>query len=267
MNRTQIWSSGGGTQSAAIAALICSGKIEPPDLSVIIDTERELSSTWKYHDEVIVPALEKVGVTLHRVKKSDFATVDLYSKDGDILIPAFTDHSGDIGKLPTYCSNEWKSRAAQRWARQQRPDAKAFDVWLGISTDEMKRLRQPIGKWENRYPLIEQRMNRGDCVALVNRMGWPEPPRSSCKMCPNHTHDEWIRIKRFTPDDFAEAVAFENKMREIDDSLFLHPSGKPLGEIHEDDQNLDFFTARCDSGYCFTNQPKEGVWQVSIKST
>ncbi|WP_259474093.1 hypothetical protein, partial [Pseudomonas syringae] len=50
--RTQIWSSGGGTQSSAIAALICQGELSP-DLSIIVDTEREMSTTWDYMDAVL----------------------------------------------------------------------------------------------------------------------------------------------------------------------------------------------------------------------
>ena len=113
-NRVQVWSSGGGTQSAAIAALIYTGEFRP-DLAVIVDTGYELSTTWKYHDEVIVPALKSVGVTLHRISSEEWATVGLYSAKGDLLIPAFTDHTGEVGKLPTYCSNEWKARPAQRF--------------------------------------------------------------------------------------------------------------------------------------------------------
>ena len=65
--RTQIWSSGGGVQSTAIAALIVQGKLPKPDIAVIADTERELSTTWKYIEEVTGPALASVGVTLYRV--------------------------------------------------------------------------------------------------------------------------------------------------------------------------------------------------------
>lgn len=36
-----LWSCGGGTQSAAIAALIVRGDLPKPDLSIIVDTERE----------------------------------------------------------------------------------------------------------------------------------------------------------------------------------------------------------------------------------
>ena len=63
MKRTQLWASSGGVQSAAIAALIVQGHLRP-DLAVIIDTEREQSTTWEYMDEVITPALASVGVTL-----------------------------------------------------------------------------------------------------------------------------------------------------------------------------------------------------------
>ena len=59
--RTQIWSSGGGTQSCAIAAMIVLGELEKPDLAIIVDTERECSTTWEYHDCYVAPALANVG--------------------------------------------------------------------------------------------------------------------------------------------------------------------------------------------------------------
>lgn len=248
MKRVQVWSSGEGVQSSAIAALIVSGQIQPPDIAVIIDTEREASTTWKYMDEVIQPALAAVNVELKRIPKSQFATVDLYRND-DILIPAFTDQNGGIGKLPTYCSNEWKQRVMRRYV-DSISDAKEFDVWLGISTDEMKRVVQIEGKWNNRYPLIEKRMNRGDCIALVKRIGWPEPPRSSCWMCPNRGSAEWQHLKEHAPEDFSKAIRFEQEIRDKDDALWLTQTGKPLSEFDEP-ASRDLF-ARCDSGYCFT---------------
>lgn len=67
--RTQIWNNGGGTQSAAIAALIVTGQLPTPDLAVIADTGRERSSTWDYLNAYIAPALASVGVQIHRVDK------------------------------------------------------------------------------------------------------------------------------------------------------------------------------------------------------
>ena len=243
---TSIWSSGGGTQSAAIAALIVRGDIEKPDLAAIVDTGYEASSTWAYHDAVIVPALKRVGVTLQRVPSLEYATVGLYAKNGDILIPAFTAN----GKLPTFCSAHWKQRPLHRWAREIRLDEDCFSVWLGISLDEPRRVKPTDKPWLTRYPLIEKQMTRANCKALVEEMGWPRPPRSSCWMCPNRTTAEWIRLQAEAPEDFDRACAFEDGIRQLDDELWLTKTRRPLREFDGDEQP-DLFTGLCDSGYCF----------------
>lgn len=250
MSRTQIWSSGGGTQSAAIAALIVLGKLPKPDLAVIVDTEREQSTTWTYMDTVITPALASVGLVLHRVKKSEYATVDLYGgADGEsLLMPVFTNLSGEIGKLPTYCSTEWKTRVARRWATAQ--GIVLADMWIGISADEKHRMKASTGKWGYRHPLIDHRMNRGDCEALIKRLGWPKPPRSSCWNCPNHTQEEWRDIKENKPYDWANAVKFDREMRLRDPNAYLHSDCVPLEQADLSDQNGVLF-GHCDSGMCF----------------
>ena len=248
--RTEIWSSGGGVQSTAIAALICQGELNP-DLAVIVDTEREARTTWEYLDTWVLPALNKAGCILHRVTKSQYATVDLFGgKDkGDVLLPAFTDQSGRIGKLATYCSNEWKKRVMQRWAREQ--GVTQANTWIGFTIDELNRVTTPIGKWQHRYPLIERRMTRGDCIALVESMGWPTPPRSSCWMCPNHTTSEWVDLKENNPEDFKLAVQLEKEIRLIDESIYLSNSGVTLDKTDFTNPQDDLFTGRCTSGMCF----------------
>lgn len=48
----------------------------------------------------------------------------------------------------------------KRWVNAQ--GVKAVELWLGISVDEKGRVQaEKSGKWANRYPLIEARMNRG----------------------------------------------------------------------------------------------------------
>jgi len=236
-------------QSSAIAALIVKGELMP-DLAIIVDTEREASTTWDYMNKWVKPALESAGCELHRVRKSKYATVDLFGgKSDDILIPAFTDQSGEIGKLRTWCSNEWKVRVIRRWATEQ--GVKSANSWIGFTIDELRRVTQPLGKWENRYPLIERRMSRGDCIALVESMGWPTPPRSSCWMCPNHTNREWQELKGNNPKDFERAVKLEKYLRKKDDAIYLTGQGVTLDEAVFDGGQEDLFTGRCDSGMCF----------------
>lgn len=251
MERTQVWASGGGVQSAAVAALIVQGKLRP-DLCVIVDTEREQSTTWEYMDSVISPALASVGVKLHRVRKSEFEHRDLYGgKDSDtLLVPAFTTQSGGVGKLSNFCSSYWKREVIKRWVNSQ--GVKAVDLWLGISVDEMERVQvERSAKWANRYPLIEARKNRGDCIALVKSMGWPEPPRSSCYHCPNHTQHEWREI-RLRPADWKAAVQLDKELRAQDPHVFLHSDCVPLEQADLEDANGVLFGHACSSGHCFT---------------
>lgn len=238
-------------QSTAIAALIVQGKLPKPDLAVISDTERELSTTWDYMDAWTAPALAKVGVTLHRVKKSKYATVDLYGgADGNsLLIPAFTTKNGDIGKLPGYCSNEWKLRVVQRWATREH-GVKAATLWMGISTDEQRRASVPTGKWEKRYPLIELNKSRASCLEIVKEIGWPTPPRSSCWNCPNHQEGEWAWQQQVAPEDHRKAIQLDKYIRSRDPDVWLHPSAVPLENVEFDEKNEVMFGS-CQSGLCF----------------
>lgn len=243
---TNVWSCGGGVQSVAIAALIVNGILPKPDLSVIIDTERERSSTWLYYDSVLKPVLLSVGVDLIRVKKSEFATVDIWGgEDGETFLPGGY-YQGR--KAPQFCSNEWKARVVHRWMRKQ--GVQSAKMWMGISIDEMRRVRQSRLGWiENYYPLIYLRMNRSSCVKAVRDIGWPDAPRSACWMCPNAGDREWIEMKNASPNDFEMAVAFERELRLRQPEVTLHPSGKTLDTIDFGERQMTIGDS-CD-GMCF----------------
>ena len=258
--RTQIWNNGGGTQSAAIASLIVTGKLPKPDLAVIADTGRERSSTWDYLDTYIAPALASVGVTMHRVCKERYATKDLYGgKDGDtLLIPAFTTAGQDVGKLPGYCSGEWKREVIRRWATIEY-GVKAATNWIGYSIDEIgravksKKSTNSQGKWIVDFPLITLGMNRGDCVAAVQRMGWPFPPRSSCWMCPNMNVVEWREVME-NDRDRPKVIQFDRDMRKRDPHAWLTDQAVPIDKADFDDANEVMFgrdRGGCSSGMCF----------------
>ena len=254
-----VWSFGGGTQSAAIAALIIQGRLPKPDYAVMADTEREKSGTWLYLKHVVAPNLAEVGVTIEIAKKSDYATVDVFGgKDSkSVLLPVFTNQNGTVGKLPGYCSGEWKKRVVARYLKAQHGFSR-YVSWMGMSIDEMDRMRVRGDYGPNYYPLLETvPMRRSDCVHLVTEiMGWPRPPRSACAECPNQGAEEWKQMRRESPADFARAVAFDAWIRETDPHAFLHPSCIPLSEVDFDAQtSLDMFGGDngkgCDSGYCF----------------
>ncbi len=243
----RLWSCGGGTQSAALAALIIQGRIEKPDAAVMVDTEREKSQTWRYLNTVLKPALAVAGVDLQIVPKSEFATVDIYALNGDLLLPVFT---SDGGRLGGFCSNEWKRRVIMRWCRAQ--GFTEVSNWLGFSWDERQRVKAATERWfQPRYPLIDLRLNRADCVNIVEAMGWPTPPRSACWMCPHMTNEEWRHLKDTDPADFQRAIVLDELIREEDSNVYVHRSGTPLrmADLGADDTQGSLFG--CNSGQCF----------------
>lgn len=253
-DRTQIFSSGGGVQSAAITALIVRGDIPKPDLAIIVDTEREKSTTWEYLNNVTMPALKAVGVEINRVKKSEYATWDLFFSGGQVAIPAFTTKGSSVGKLSTYCSANWKTRVIQRWATKQ--GVKKAQNWIGFSVDEINRAARQIknkpGKWGVRFPLLEVGMNRIDCLSLVKEMDWPTPPRSSCWMCPNMHMREWREVQEGP--DWEKVVSFEEEIRIKDKDIWLTDQCVPISQADFSEQNESMWGdsgAECESGMCF----------------
>lgn len=241
-----VWMYGGGRQSVCIAALIKQGRLPAPDYAAIADTGREKQSTWDYLREIVQPALP---FTIHIVPKSVFATVDLWGgKDRDtLLIPAFTNQSGEIGKLETFCSNEWKVRVVDRWLAKR--GVTVFEKWVGFSLDEPKRWR-PMKKYHGGYvrlPLVDDVPHTSEqAVETVLSMGWPKPKHSACWMCPNMRDPEWQSL---TAEEFEKACVFDEEMRLKDPHAFLHKSCVPLRQVKFSNQETQ--SKQCDTGVCF----------------
>lgn len=251
----EIFSSGGGTQSACIAALIVQGRLPKPDLAVIVDTERERPAVWQYHDTVIVPQLREVGVTIHRVSKSSFTRTDIWSENGDhLLIPAFTDKGGSHGKLSSFCSDKWKKRVSNRFLRSLGIPTTEQRMWIGFSLDEANRytrMKLGVDGERCRFPLIEDvPLRRQQAICEVEKIGWPTPPRSACWMCPNQGDHEWRDLKLNWPREFEMAVELERDVQKKDPNAFLHRSRVPLDQV-DFAQDDDLFSHPCNSGMCF----------------
>ena len=249
----QIWMYGGGVQSCAIAALIVQGKLPMPDVAVMADTGRERQSTWDFLKNKIQPAL---GLEIQIVDKAKFRAPDLWQGES-LLLPVYSDINGAASKLPTYCSGYWKKDTLNRYLSEVlKIPPRDRVTWFGFSLDEARRiLRMKNAKANSRakfrFPLVDDvALRRGGCGALVEKMGWGEPPRSACWMCPNQRHDEWQDLKENSPDEFLKAVELERTVRKKDKNAFFHRSLKPLDSV-DFSREPDLFQRPCDSGLCF----------------
>jgi len=78
----------------------------------------------------------------------------------------------------------------------------------------------------NRWPLIEKRMTRNDCVNWLERHGLEVPLKSSCYFCPFHSTAEWRKIFYFGDSDWQKAVEVDKQIRKARPpyDLYLHPA-------------------------------------------
>lgn len=262
---TEIFSHGGGTQSAAITALIVQGKLPKPDFVCIVDTERERQSTWDYLDSVIRPALKGIGLEVHRIRKSEWGSMPEHGMDylshnkNTMLLPAFTSQTGDIGKMSGFCSKTWKVQTENRYTRESLGvPTNQQKNWIGFSLDEVRRAARMMNGDQYkagliRFPLIHDvPLRRQQAIAIVEKMGLPTPPRSACWMCPNQGDHEWRDLKANSPDEFAAACALEKEVQKVDPFAWFHKSCVPLGKVDFTEPGDLFADRACSSGGCFT---------------
>jgi hypothetical protein len=252
--RVQLWSCGGGRQSAGIAALIVEGALPKPDHVCMVALESEYRAVWPYVNRYVRPALMGLGIAFTAIPRARYATVDLWGgAEGDsLLLPAHTNQSGTPGKLPEFCSNEWKRRVVSRWAAEQSDwKARGVDVWVGVSWEERHRRRAPQRAWlQAVYPLLDMRATTiSGCLAAVARVGWPEPPRSRCSFCPNQSDAEWAEL---TAAEFAAACALEDEVRARDPHAYFHKTLMPLRDVTlTPEAEAGLFTGGCSAGMCY----------------
>ncbi len=177
-------------------------------------------------------------------------------------------HSAELKALRDWNIEKSKAKREKRdvptrpeWAWQLCQQDHLLVAWIGISTDEIWRVKPSTVPWSiNRWPLIEKRMGRNECLKWMERKRFPTPPRSACVYCPYHSDHEWRRMKEFAPNEFQRAVQFEKDLqavkRETDNMRgipFLHDSLKPLDQVdfstEEERGQLNMFNNECE-GMC-----------------
>jgi len=100
--------------------------------------------------------------------------------------------------------------------------------------------------FQTRWPLIEEDMNRGGCMAWLRRNGFDVPRKSACWFCPFHGDRAWLDLKRTAPEVFVQACDFDERMRSqglsgVRGAAFLHKSLRPLREVDLGEAQTEFF--------------------------
>lgn len=238
-----IISLGAGVQSSCMALMAKHGVIKPmPDAAIFADVGGEPPSVYEYLDY-----LEgELPFPIYRVMEKEGLLVDIQNGiDGKRSSnpPFFTkSEDGEIALLRRQCTTDFKIRPLIRKTKElagikgRLPKEPVVTTWIGISLDEIQRMKVSREKWiEHRWPLIEMRMKRHECINWVIKHGYKQPPRSACWFCPYHSNEEWIRLKNEEPEYFQKAVDLDKSLRPIfsgtTHEVYLHRSGVPLDEV------------------------------------
>lgn len=250
-----VLSLGAGVQSSTLALMAAHGEVTPmPAAAIFADTMAEPASVYLWLDW-----LEKqLPYPVLRVKRGNLVesiTTPRQRKDGTgwwvhSNIPAFVKNpDGTNGMVQRQCTQTFKieplRKAVRELAKVKRGEKNVRVIqWIGISLDEVHRMKESRERWqENRWPLIELRKNRNDCLRWMESRGYPKPPRSACVFCPYHSNREWRRLRDEEPEAFASAIEIEKKYQaakakgRIRGELYLHSKRIPLETVNLDDDN------------------------------
>ena len=256
MANLKVLSLGAGVQSTTIALMVGAGEIEPPDVAIFADTGWEPTAVYDHLDWL---EGQPLPFPIHRVETANIAQA-IIERNHFTGIPwhiVKEDGTPTVGRRA--CTNEFKLKPIAREVRRLLGNPgyikpATVEMWLGISTDEAHRMKPAPQQYIHRvYPLIERRMSRQDCRSWLHRHGYPLPPKSSCVGCPMHDNGYWRHMKANWPDEWAEATAVDEKMRETKPGEYMHWSRVPLklADLGDDPRQIDLFGGECD-GICGT---------------
>jgi hypothetical protein len=259
-----IISLGAGVQSSTMALMAAHGEITPmPDCAIFADTGWEPDNVYRWlqwlEHQLPFPVLKtkRPGASL-----GEYAVdIAMGHRPRGSLPPYYLDRP--FGMLPIQCSKEFKTRPVQTLIReiiglvpkQRGPKTVEVTQWLGISLDESHRMKTCEMKFvENRYPLIEMRMSRTDCLRWMEEKGYPMPPKSSCVFCPFKGDKQWMEMRDNEPYDWRLAVEFDAMIRKgyvgMEGEAFIHKQRVPLDQVtfrHDTQPNM--FGNECE-GMC-----------------
>ena len=261
----RILSLGAGVQSSTLALMIAHGEIPPIDVAIFADTQWEPRRVYEWLDwltprlpfpvqRVTAGNLRDGILSKQNTTGGRFASIPWFIRNPD----------GSSGMGRRQCTSEYKLKPLIREKRrlvglekgQRAPRGVVLcETLIGISADEVFRMRRSDESWNvNVWPLIDRRMTRIDCLAWMDRHGYPRPPKSSCLGCPYHSNAQWREIKS-SPDEWADVLEIDAAIREPvrgqRGQQFMHADRVPLADARFNgaDTQIDMFNNECE-GMC-----------------
>ncbi len=244
----RVLSLGAGVQSTTLALMAAHGDIAPPpDCAIFADTGWEPQAVYEHLAWLRSPNV--LPFPVHVVNNGNLRDNILARRNTTggrfAAVPWYiVNPDGSHGLGRRQCTSEykltplmWKMRELLGVGRRTCIPAGAVEVWVGISLDEVLRMKPARQQWQTtRWPLIEAGMTRRDCLGWLRRHDYPEPPKSACIGCPFHGDRAWRELRDNSPEEWADAVTVDAALREGDARgmagvEYMHSSRQPIDEV------------------------------------
>jgi hypothetical protein len=261
-----VLSLGAGVQSTTLALMAARNEIPAPDCAIFADTGWEPKAVYDHLDrlEAALP------FPLYRVSAGNIrdSIVARRNTTGGRFasVPWFTlDPTGKKGMGRRQCTSEFKLKPIRQKLRdlvgavpRQRLPIDSVNVLIGISTDEVSRMKPSRDRWiKNVWPLIDAGMSRRDCVRWLEERQW-KAPKSACIGCPFHSNAMWRELRDLHPAEWADAVEVDRQLRQgnargMRAQEYMHAARVPLDKVDlstsEDRGQSNLFNNECE-GMC-----------------
>ncbi|WP_218009747.1 phosphoadenosine phosphosulfate reductase [Actinomadura kijaniata] len=265
-------------QSVAVLALTAMGELDfDVFLFANVGEDSENPATLSYLHQHAMPFAAAHGIELrelHRTRR-DGSIETLYDRlmrEGSRSIPIPVRMSNGAPGTRS-CTVDFKIKVTGRELKRRGASARCpATLGIGISVDEIHRANNRRSEPYEQivYPLLELGIRRTDCARIIQSVGLPVPPPSSCWFCPHHRPETWAAMRRTQPAQFRQACQLENTINARrtamnSDPVWLTRFNGPLDQVipltpvlpSTDDRADDPAgdrddDGRCDSGWCFT---------------
>lgn len=269
----RLLSLGAGVQSTALALMTADGTLPKVDGAIFADTGWEPRRVYQHLDR-LKKVLDATGIPLYRVSNGNLRNDSLDPAHRYASVPYFVRNpDGSDGMGRRQCTSEYKLAPIGRKVREllgaaapdfrRVPKGRVAEQWIGFSTDEIHRVsdKDGVSYVRKAYPLLDLGMSRKDCQRWLRAHGWGDTAKSACIGCPFHGNAQWRELRDNHPDEWADAVAFDESIRKggarglpLNGEAFLHRSRVPLSiapinrvtRKEWDDRSLDIFDALAD---------------------
>lgn len=190
---------------------------ERPDVVAFVDVADlahedpgEWPETYDHIDTVVRPLLARERIPFEVIDSARYPVRDARSLfawlDARKQIP--------VAGPNRICTAIAKVERFEAWARDTFA-GEPLEVWIGFEAGEEARAAKdpnagkPSALRTNRFPLMEWRLCRCRCIALIEAAGYPVPPKSACVFCPYATRGDFQKLAVQRPETFAEVVELE----------------------------------------------------------